>query len=299
MLRRKFKKVLVLMMTLMGIWSYGRAEAYNFQLEIVASVPHPSNPQETLATKVIVGLQDHATDGFDPAWDVAAIQGGIIQSYIDHPEYDSPTRILWQDTRSSTGLPKQWDLRTLPSQSGTLVTLYWSSTALSHLPPNIRIRLVDTDQGDQNTDMRTVFSYSYLHADQTVPHRFQIVADELTSVTPPGNVTPPTTIPPRNVPPDVTPPQISPPPLSILTDHLPPGHLRREYTAQLKAQGGTSPYRWKIVSGRLPTGLKLDPATGVIRGKPRRIGQYRFMVQCMDANGQILQKAFTLTIQLR
>jgi hypothetical protein len=273
----KHKKVLFLMIALLGIGSYGHAEAFNFQMELVASVPHPSNPQETLSSKVILGTEDRATDGFDTAWDVVAIPGGMIQVYIDHPEYDNATRILWQDTQSSAGLPKQWDLQTLPAQSGASVTLHWSATGLSDLPPTTRIRFVDLDGNNQELDMRSVFTYSYVHTDQTVPHRFQVVADEAPVVTPP--------------------PQ--PPPPAILTDHLPVGHLRKHYTAQLEAQGIVAPYRWKIISGRLPTGLKLNHATGVISGKPRRIGQYRFTVQLTDANGLTLRKAFTLSIMLR
>ena len=37
----------------------------------------------------------------------------------------------------------------------------------------------------------------------------------------------------------------------------------------LKATGGASPDKWKLVSSTLPKGLKLNKKTGVISGKPK------------------------------
>jgi hypothetical protein len=65
---------------------------------------------------------------------------------------------------------------------------------------------------------------------------------------------------------------------------------------RLEAEGGTVPYRWKIISGHLPPGLNLHGNTGVIKGKPRRAGTYRLMIQVTDAHGLILQKSLTLSV---
>ncbi|HMT18329.1 MAG TPA: Ig domain-containing protein, partial [Ottowia sp.] len=40
------------------------------------------------------------------------------------------------------------------------------------------------------------------------------------------------------------------------------------YAHQLLASGGVSPYTWAIISGTLPTGLSLNPSTGIIEGTP-------------------------------
>jgi Putative Ig domain len=64
---------------------------------------------------------------------------------------------------------------------------------------------------------------------------------------------------------------------------FPNGTVGKAYTAHLNARGGESPIHWKIASGKLPTGLKLGPATGTISGKPTKKGRYAFTVQATDS----------------
>ena len=53
---------------------------------------------------------------------------------------------------------------------------------------------------------------------------------------------------------------------------------------------------YAVVSGTLPDGLTLDPATGVITGSPSVPGIYNFVVQCTTGTNQIATKAFSITI---
>ena len=55
--------------------------------------------------------------------------------------------------------------------------------------------------------------------------------------------------------------------------------------AQLLASGGMPPYTFEIVDGRLPPGVLLDGATGLIAGTPTRAGNYAFTVRVTDAYG--------------
>lgn len=57
-------------------------------------------------------------------------------------------------------------------------------------------------------------------------------------------------------------------PLTVGSDTLPPATVMAQYQAAFTAAGGTTPYSWALTSGDLPSGLSLDPATGVISGKP-------------------------------
>jgi sugar lactone lactonase YvrE len=73
------------------------------------------------------------------------------------------------------------------------------------------------------------------------------------------------------------------PPLSILTTRLPRGRRHRRYRVRLQASEGTTPYRWTLHRGRLPKGLHLSH-NGVIHGRPRRAGRYRFTVRLRDSS---------------
>jgi hypothetical protein len=57
-------------------------------------------------------------------------------------------------------------------------------------------------------------------------------------------------------------------PLQAVTPPLPSGDVAVGYNASLVATGGVPPYTWAITNGQLPSGLKLDPATGTISGVP-------------------------------
>jgi len=57
-------------------------------------------------------------------------------------------------------------------------------------------------------------------------------------------------------------------PLQAVTPPLPSGDVAVGYNASLVATGGVPPYTWGITRGQLPSGLKLDPTTGIISGTP-------------------------------
>lgn len=73
-------------------------------------------------------------------------------------------------------------------------------------------------------------------------------------------------------------------PLQAVTPPLPAGAVATGYTANLVAKGGVTPYTWSITSGQLPSGLKLNAATGIISGIPILTTTANFSVQVEDAN---------------
>jgi hypothetical protein len=50
------------------------------------------------------------------------------------------------------------------------------------------------------------------------------------------------------------------------------------------AAGGTAPYTWSLVAGKLPPGLSIG-SDGTISGKPTRAGSYRFILMVADSTG--------------
>ncbi len=85
-------------------------------------------------------------------------------------------------------------------------------------------------------------------------------------------------------------------PPSVTTTSLSSGTQNAAYSATLAATGGTTPYAWSIISGSLPTGLTLTPATGIISGTPTGTGSSSFSVQVTDANSLKATQALTLTV---
>ena len=88
---------------------------------------------------------------------------------------------------------------------------------------------------------------------------------------------------------------------AISTGSLPTGDINRTYSSLLAVSGGTGPYTWSLSSGSsLPTGLTLDPVTGVISGTPTGIaGTSTFTVQVVDSTvpQQSATKALSITLQ--
>ncbi|MCZ6692124.1 MAG: lamin tail domain-containing protein [Planctomycetota bacterium] len=60
-------------------------------------------------------------------------------------------------------------------------------------------------------------------------------------------------------------------------------NLNLFYSFALSAEGGTPPYHWKIVSGSLPSGLALDPITGIISGDPDQAGIADITIRATDS----------------
>ena len=71
--------------------------------------------------------------------------------------------------------------------------------------------------------------------------------------------------------------------LAITTAALPDINAGVRYQTQLQATGGTPPYKWNVVSGDLPDGISLEPATGVISGIAKKPGDFRATVQVVDS----------------
>ncbi len=87
--------------------------------------------------------------------------------------------------------------------------------------------------------------------------------------------------------------------ITIGPDGLPASLSGGRYETSVAASGGSAPYRYDVVSGSLPPGLTLDPATGVISGTPNASGAYRFTVKATDSKGVVGLRDYTITVNAR
>ena len=77
---------------------------------------------------------------------------------------------------------------------------------------------------------------------------------------------------------------------------LPNATQNAAYTTTLQPTGGTTPYTFAVTSGSLPTGLTLNPATGVISGTPTGSGVSSFSVTLTDADGRQAVATYKLAV---
>jgi large repetitive protein len=99
----------------------------------------------------------------------------------------------------------------------------------------------------------------------------------------------------RNATKQVTIPVVVLPRLHIVPVDLHRGHAGKAYRARVTVTGGRGP-AWTVSAGKLPAGLKLEGATGVISGVPRRAGSSPFTVSIRDALGATVAIRYTLII---
>lgn len=72
----------------------------------------------------------------------------------------------------------------------------------------------------------------------------------------------------------------------IAQQTLPDATLGQPYHVAMTVSEGVPPYRWRVraKNGKMPRGLRIDKATGVIAGTPKRLtGTFHFYVEVLDA----------------
>lgn len=86
------------------------------------------------------------------------------------------------------------------------------------------------------------------------------------------------------------------PRLAVTTSRLKAATAGSTYRAALKTAGGVKPLKWRVVRGRLPSGVRLSPTLGTLAGTPDRAGRYRVTVEARDALGARSQRSLVLVV---
>jgi hypothetical protein len=89
---------------------------------------------------------------------------------------------------------------------------------------------------------------------------------------------------------------VSGPPPEVTTGVLPSILRGAAFSFQLRAAGGTPPYRWAVSSGALPSGLALDRNAGTISGITLASGSFSFTLDVTDADSRTARKALSITV---
>ncbi|HMV49553.1 MAG TPA: Ig domain-containing protein, partial [Blastocatellia bacterium] len=75
------------------------------------------------------------------------------------------------------------------------------------------------------------------------------------------------------------------PVINITPDTIPNARLGQPYSQQLTRTGGAAGGTWSVVDGALPTGITLNPSTGLLSGTPTASGNFNVSVRFTDSNG--------------
>lgn len=91
-------------------------------------------------------------------------------------------------------------------------------------------------------------------------------------------------------------------PLRVLAPSvlLPRAEPEEPYRAELRMAGGHPPYRWRLVNGKLPSGVSWSPQ-GLVQGTPEDVEatgeDFSFSMRAMDAAGRQVVQQFTLAVR--
>lgn len=86
------------------------------------------------------------------------------------------------------------------------------------------------------------------------------------------------------------------PKLQIKTVAIGRAQVGKRYRFAPAFGGGVGETRWAVAAGSLPSGVKLDTTTGVISGKPRRPGKFRFTLVVSDSLGAKAAMTYSLRV---
>jgi hypothetical protein len=84
--------------------------------------------------------------------------------------------------------------------------------------------------------------------------------------------------------------------LGLVGRRLAAGKAGVAYHGRIPTIGGVAPRVFRILSGALPAGLRLNTHTGSLRGRPQKAGTFRLRVRVRDALGVVAVKAFVLKV---
>ena len=85
--------------------------------------------------------------------------------------------------------------------------------------------------------------------------------------------------------------------LQLVRWPLTPMKRGRAGVRRVFATGGVPNRRWKIVRGRLPSGVRMNTANGKLIGRPRQAGRFAITVRVTDRYGVTAQRRFVLRVR--
>ena len=87
----------------------------------------------------------------------------------------------------------------------------------------------------------------------------------------------------------------------ITTSKVPNGTVDASYSAVISASGGCVPYKWKIVSGKLPPGVRTRDSRKTtaldLSGTPTVAASYSFKISVTGCGGHVSEASYKIVIK--
>jgi large repetitive protein len=80
---------------------------------------------------------------------------------------------------------------------------------------------------------------------------------------------------------------------------FPNGKVGTPYASHMQSSGGKAPVHWKVASGKLAPGLKLNGSTGAVTGTPTTKGAFGCEVQATDSESPPKQANLAVSITIK
>jgi hypothetical protein len=84
----------------------------------------------------------------------------------------------------------------------------------------------------------------------------------------------------------------------LVSTALPRAEVGLPFLSRLRARGGSGSFTWRLVTGRLPSGLRVG-SDGSIRGRPRASGSYIIEVRATDTESRSVVWSGSLDVSAR
>jgi len=87
----------------------------------------------------------------------------------------------------------------------------------------------------------------------------------------------------------------------ITTTRVPNGTNQTSYFAVISAKGGCTPYKWAVVAGKLPSGVRAQESSKTtaldLIGKPTVAASYSFKVAVTGCRGPVSEESYKIVIK--
>jgi uncharacterized protein (TIGR03437 family) len=84
--------------------------------------------------------------------------------------------------------------------------------------------------------------------------------------------------------------------LRITTSTISNPQVGVAYSQAFSATGGVTPFTWSVSAGALPSGLSINPSTGVIAGTPSAANTFTFTIKVTDAQQSSATQMFSVSV---